>query len=206
MAAAKNDVTDEKQFLMDNLDNLNLGNNEKIQQLLLNEGIGSDENVVFSQKVCKINRKGKKQDRYLMITQSAIYNIKPKKYTQSKRRVAMGDIGMLTLSAISPEFAIHVPNEYDYHFASKSKDKIADVLAQLYAQETKGKLLIVFSELRHLKDLIVTKKLAKYEQKRSKHVMQETMESVTDVLQEIDDNKYRESDSDGNEQVVHIRN
>ena len=93
----------------EDMDYLNLSENENIKTLIENEGLGAQETIIYSEKVTKINRKGKKQDRYLMITNKAIYNIKPKKYAKSKRRVAISDVGMLTLSAISPEFAIHIP-------------------------------------------------------------------------------------------------
>eukprot|EP01084_Bolivina_argentea_P280516 479736_1 len=181
----------------EDMDLLNLANNDAIQLLIKTEGLGAKERVMFSEKVVKINRKGKKQDRHLMMTNAAIYNLKPKKYQKSKRRVSIRDIGMLTLSAISPEFAIHVPSEYDYHFASKNKDKIAEFLKQLYAEETGGKLLVVYSELRHLKDIILTKKLAKFENRNSKHAIQETITSMKDVLDEIDANQYRSSSDSG---------
>ena len=148
----------------ENMDYLKLSENESIKKLIENEGIGDKEKIIYSEKITKINRKGKKQDRYLMITNKAVYNLKPKKYNKSKRRVALRDLSMITLSALSPEFAVHVTSEYDYHLCSKSKDKITEVLTDLYKKETMGnKLLVVYSELKHLKDIIVTKKLAKFE-------------------------------------------
>ena len=148
----------------ENMDYLKLSENESIKKLIENEGVGDKEKIIYSEKITKINRKGKKQDRYLMITNKAIYNLKPKKYNKSKRRVTIRDVSMITLSALSPEFAVHVTSEYDYHLCSKSKDKITEVLTDLYKKETMGnKLLVVYSELKHLKDIIVTKKLAKFE-------------------------------------------
>eukprot|EP00483_Globobulimina_turgida_P010683 UN10704 len=183
----------------ENMDKLNLGSEDAIQLLIQTEGLGVKEKVVFSEKIVKINRKGKKQDRYLMMTNCALYNLKPNKYQKSKRRVAIRDVGMLTLSAISPEFAIHVPSEYDYHYQSMHKDKIAELLKVLYAKETNDKLLVVYSELRHLKNIILTKKLAKFENRNSKHAMQETIISMKDVLEEIDNNQYQPSSSDSND-------
>mmetsp|Transcript_28619 Transcript_28619/g.45253 ORF Transcript_28619/g.45253 Transcript_28619/m.45253 type:complete len:202 (+) Transcript_28619:41-646(+) len=178
------------------LDTLKLANDAAIQKLLETEGLGAKEKIVMSTKITKINRKGKKQDRYLMITQKAVYNLKPKKYQKSKRRVLISDVGMITLSAVSPEFAIHVPNEYDYHFLSKNKDHIANVLKQLYEQQTEEKLLVVYSEMKHLKDLILTKKLAKFENHNSKNAMKENITSTKDVLAEIDDDKDEETESE----------
>eukprot|EP00483_Globobulimina_turgida_P012197 UN12219 len=188
----------------ENMDTLNLGNEGTIQLLIQTEGLGVKEKVVFSEEIVKINRKGRRQNRYLMLTNYAMYNIKPKQYQKSKRRVAIRDIGMLTLSAISPEFAIHVPSEYDYHYESKNKDKIAELFKRLYAEDTNSKLLVVYSELRHLKDIILTKTLSKFENRNSKHAIKETMISMKDVLEEIDQNQYEpESTSDSNDIIGH---
>eukprot|EP01083_Nonionella_stella_P016534 46156_1 len=100
------------------MDLLKLRNIDAIKELIKKEGNGI-ERVMCSCKVTKINRKGRNQDRYLMITNKAIYNLKPKKYKQSQRRVLISKVGMITLSSLSPEFAIHVTDEYDYHFSSK---------------------------------------------------------------------------------------
>jgi len=161
-----------KNLELDNMDALNLGNNDDIKQLIKVEGL-QNEKVVFSDKISKVNAKGKKQDRYLMITDKAVYNLKPKKYKESQRRVPIERIGMMTLSSSSPEFAIHVTQEYDYHFISKkNQEKIAEVLQYLYHQETDKKMLIVYSPLQSLKDVIVTKKLAKYEDENIKMGME----------------------------------
>ena len=144
------------------VDKLNLGNDEGILSLLKKEGI-SGEKVIFSDKLTKINRKGKKQDRVLMITNKALYNLKYNKYAQSQRRIELKNIGMITLSKSGYEFAIHVPSEYDYHFASKNQQIIAQLIVDLYKKDTGAELLVVQSELKHLKDIILTQKLAKYE-------------------------------------------
>eukprot|EP01083_Nonionella_stella_P195827 720979_1 len=176
-------------------DRLDLANKDQIKQLIEDEGLGN-ERVIFSNEVTKLNAKGKKQSRILMITSKAIYNMKKKKLNKSQRRVRIRDIGMITLSALSPGFAIHVPSEYDYHFISKQKDEIAEIIQKIYFKETMSKLLIVYSELKHLKDIILTKKLAKFENRNSKHAMQETITSMQNVLQEIDDNQIDDNEED----------
>eukprot|EP01084_Bolivina_argentea_P138157 243297_1 len=52
---------------MKNMDSLNLGNDAAILKLLEEENDGK-ETVILSEKLTKINRKGKKQERYIMIT------------------------------------------------------------------------------------------------------------------------------------------
>ena len=144
------------------MDFLNLSKNDQVMNLIKNEG-GSEETILYTERLTKINRKGKSQDREFMITEAAIYNMRPGKYKKSKRRVEIQDVGMVTLSKVSIEFAIHVPSQYDYHLCSKNKEKIVEVLQGLYEKKTNKKLLIVKSEQEHLKDIILTKKLAKYE-------------------------------------------
>ncbi|ETO20739.1 hypothetical protein RFI_16479 [Reticulomyxa filosa] len=121
------------------------------------------EYLIFSEKLVKINNKGKKQDRVLLITNKAIYNTKPGKYGKSQRRIPITEVGMVTVSTTSPEFVFHVPSQYDYHMASRNKTVIADKLAELYSKLKDGEeLLIIQSELKHLKDLVLSKKLAAY--------------------------------------------
>eukprot|EP01084_Bolivina_argentea_P278945 476780_1 len=173
-------------------DSLDLANSNEIKELIENEGL-ANEHIIFSNEIKKLNAKGKKQARILLITNFAIYNLKKKKLNKSQRRVCIWDIGMITLSALSPEFAIHVPSEYDYHFISNQKDEITEILQDIYFKETKSKLLVVYSQLKHLKDIILTKKLAKFESRNSKHAMQQTITDMKDVLKGIDNDQIDEN-------------
>ena len=65
-------------------DMLNLGKNRMIQDLIISEG-GNKETILYTEKLIKINRKGKNQDREFMITEDALYNLRPGKYKKSKR-------------------------------------------------------------------------------------------------------------------------
>lgn len=143
-------------------DNLNLAKNEDIRSMLIAEGV-NNEAVVYSELLTKINRKGKKQSRVLLLTNKAVYNLKPGKYTKSLRRINLSNVGMITLSNCSSEFAIHVPTEYDYHLSSKNQMLIANTISTLFKNETKEDLMQVESELKNLNTLILTQKLAQYE-------------------------------------------
>eukprot|EP01084_Bolivina_argentea_P221319 374877_1 len=92
------------------------------------------------------------------------------------------------MSSVSPEFAIHVPSEYDCHFISKNKDQIAQLLTQLYLAETQTQLIVVYSDLQNLKDIVLTKKLAKFESRNSKHAMQQSISDTKDILKKLDEN------------------
>ena len=79
--------------------------------------LGEDaEKVCFSDYVMKINMRDQSQERILMITTSAIYNLLPNKVGKCRRRIAFKDIECITASKFSKEFVCHVPSEYDYRY------------------------------------------------------------------------------------------
>lgn len=60
-----------------------------------------------------------------MITNIALFNLKKNsKYRiiniilAIKRKISLTKIKATTISTISPEFVLHVPDEYDYRYAS----------------------------------------------------------------------------------------
>ena len=70
----------------------------------------------MSDLVTKINRKSKRQERGLLLTSHALYNVVPPTYTKCKRRIPLAAVAGITISAASFEFVIHVSGDYDYHF------------------------------------------------------------------------------------------
>ena len=80
----------------------------------ITNNITRDEEILFSDKIKKINKKGWNQDRNIILTDKAIYNLKK---TQLKRRIDYKTIIGITVSKISDEFVIHCEDiDYDYHF------------------------------------------------------------------------------------------
>jgi serum/glucocorticoid-regulated kinase 2 len=98
------------------------------------------ENVVFSDFVLKINRKGKTQERAILITNKAVYNLKVKNYGSCQRRIPMANIEAVSTSTISDEFVLHVPSEYDYRYKSIQKEKIVIALKQVKPGITAAKV------------------------------------------------------------------
>merc|ERR1719334_150423 len=90
------------------------------------------EEIVYSNILKKINKRGAEQERIILITSRAVYNLLPKNPGKCKRRIPIEDIGAVTLSSVSEEFVLHVPNEYDYRFKSLEKETIAKVLKQVF--------------------------------------------------------------------------
>jgi len=130
---------------MESLDRLKMKDDPACKKMLEQQGDEkSEEEIVrYSGQLIKINRKGKKQSRILLITNKAVYNCKPKNVTKYQRRIAIVDIGSITVSTLSDEFVLHVPTDYDYRFESKDKDNIANVLKESFGQILKSKTLPV---------------------------------------------------------------
>ncbi|ETO34540.1 hypothetical protein RFI_02556 [Reticulomyxa filosa] len=133
-------------------DILGIEHSSQLLSLFKKEG-EENEYLILSEKLIKINRKGKKQERVLIITNKAIYNTKIGKYNKSQRRIQITDLAMITVSTTSHEFVLHVPSEYDYHLCSSNSAAIVEKLTKLYNKQTNAELLIVKSDLQHLKDV-----------------------------------------------------
>ena len=74
----------------------------------------SDEKIIFSDSITKINKKLVEQKRVLIITDQALYNFKENKL---KRRIPVKSIKAITASKTSDEFVIHgEESEYDYNY------------------------------------------------------------------------------------------
>ena len=72
------------------------------------------EKIEFSDKIIKINKYGFKQERNIIITDKAVYNLKK---TSIRRRIDLKVIKGITLSKTSNEFVIHCKEEeYDYQY------------------------------------------------------------------------------------------
>ncbi|KAL4484301.1 hypothetical protein ABPG72_006412 [Tetrahymena utriculariae] len=86
----------------------------------------SKEELLFSCPIGKYNRKDVRQDRFIMITDKAFYNLKK---TSIKRRIDLNFIKGITTSVCGTEFVLHVPSEYDYRYSSTLyREKIIQLL------------------------------------------------------------------------------
>ena len=126
---------------MSDKDYLKIKNDKNVKKMLTKVGDNypTPELVQLSTKLLKINRKGKEQKRVLMVTNKAIYNIKPNKLGSCQRRIMLGTVASITESIKSQEFTINVPTEYDYRYKatdSSQKNDIIATLCQLYGKLT----------------------------------------------------------------------
>lgn len=108
-------------------DYLGLTFQPKFQQM-----IGSQK-LMFSDKIKKINMFGWVQQRYFLITNEKVYNIKK---TKIKRSIPINNLSGITknLQGSKREFTLHVNSEYDYRFQSDKRDEIIGILKTAYAE------------------------------------------------------------------------
>jgi serum/glucocorticoid-regulated kinase 2 len=62
----------------------------------------------------------------LVVSNKTIYNVKGKSNVQ--RKIELVKVLGITMSKSSPEFVVHCPDEYDYHYSSPDKERIAQVV------------------------------------------------------------------------------
>lgn len=94
--------------------------------------------------IFKFNDYKKKQERSLVITNQAIYNVKG---TEVKRRIDIQKVKAISFSKIGTEFILHIPTEYDYRYASSDlRDRIIYYILKSYSKVTGEKLPIYYRE------------------------------------------------------------
>eukprot|EP01083_Nonionella_stella_P103382 295153_1 len=92
--------------------------------------VPQSETIKLCANILKINKRNKKQERVLLLTDKAIYNIKSKSI---KRRIDLSQIVAITKSSTSTEFTLNIPSEYDYRFDAKNttfQNEIVSAISQ----------------------------------------------------------------------------
>ena len=120
-------------------DYLNYTKNYYIQN-----NITKSEVIDLSDKIIKINKYGFKQERTIIITNEAIYNLRK---TALRRRIDLKYIMGVTISKTSNEFVIHCKeDEYDYHYVSPKRSTILEILGkQFYNKKNEDLKLFIFN-------------------------------------------------------------
>ena len=90
--------------------------------------IGNDT-FLYANMVKKTNMFEWTQERTLVITDQALYNIHKKKI---RRVIMISDIGGIT-KTVTPskntiEFTVHVPSSYDYRFLSEAREEMLKII------------------------------------------------------------------------------
>jgi len=140
-------------------DYLGIGQNKVLAKMMakFNREDAMNEEVKFSDMMVKINKRDKPQERVLLITTKALYNIVPGDYSKCKRRIPLALIDSVTVSEVSNEFVVHVPGEYDYRMMSLRKQEVVDSLCANYKALTNEELMVTRSKQNVLKSVTSTK-------------------------------------------------
>ena len=122
----------------------------------IKNNITREEEIQFSDRIKKINKNGWKQDRNIIITDHAIYNLKK---TNLKRRIDYKAIMGITLSKLSDEFVIHCEDiDYDYQYISPRKKTIIEIIAKNYEIIKEEELQLFEIGVKSLNTFVTTKK------------------------------------------------
>ena len=142
------------------IDSLKFTQDEEIKKLI--EG----EKIYYADLITKINHYGQHQDRSLMLTNKALYNMKKKTL---KRKIIYNDILGITFSKLTYEFIVHGDNkEYDYDFTSEDRNIIICIIANCYESNTGKPLKICEVQEKKLDNFITSKKDKKNDSSKSK--------------------------------------
>ena len=133
-----------------NYDNLNWANDKEILSLI------KDETLYYSNKIQKINHYNISQERCLILTTEALYNLQKKKL---KRRIRYEEIKGITFTKLSSEFVVHgCEGEYDYHFQTPDKNAVICLIAKFYEDQTNTNIRICEIPEKSLKNYVTGKK------------------------------------------------
>jgi tRNA A-37 threonylcarbamoyl transferase component Bud32 len=131
-------------------DLLNINEDNEILNLL------KGEKVYYSDVITKINHYGLSQERSIILTDVALYNMKKK---ELKRRIPYKEILGISYSNISNEFVIHGNNcQYDYHYNSQDKNLIISLIIFFYDEQDNSKIKICEIPEKSLKNYVTRKK------------------------------------------------
>lgn len=115
-----------------------------------------DETILFSDVISKKNHYGITQQRSILITNKAIYNIDKK---ELKRKIDIKNVKGLTSSTETDEFVLHcVELEHDYHFMHKNKKKLIEIINDIYYFNNNNFLPFCSLNAKSLDDYVTLKK------------------------------------------------
>ncbi len=173
-------------------DYLKFSDDQQIKKLI------RTETVLFSNKVVKINKYSISQERNILITNKAIYNLKKK---ELKRRIEISSLKGITVSSQSDEFVLHGKDiEYDYNYISNQKNLIIEIIASSYKEETGSDILFSDLDLKTLKNLVTQKE----EKKKDFNFTRMMINKLSDVKEYC--NRYKSSSSIKERSTIYSKN
>jgi class 3 adenylate cyclase len=147
-------------------DYLRAGSNADLVKLLAAsakaEGISTSETVLFADELIKINRKQKRQERVLVVTDRALYNFAVDSFKSFKRRIPVASLKGVIMSKGSDELVLQVSDDYDYRYDCRRRSELLEMLSRAFeaahvGQGSSVQLMVSFSDEAQLKDQVLTK-------------------------------------------------
>ena len=141
-------------------DNLKWAKDKEILSII------NKEILYYSNKITKINHYNISQDRFIVLTDEALYNFQKKKL---KRRIKYDQIRGITFSKQNIEFVIHGnDDEYDYYYQSNDRNLILRFIAKFYEEQNGKNITICEVNEKSLKNYVTGKKEKKKDKNFSK--------------------------------------
>jgi serum/glucocorticoid-regulated kinase 2 len=178
----------------ENHDHLSLGSMQEVRKMMSKNGGSSHEKVLFSDLLVKINKKEKEQTRVLLITDKALYNMKPNKYSSCQRRIALDIIDSVSISSVSNEFVVHVGEEYDYRFKGAKKQVIAAILKKAASINSRH---VAEAQLR---EIVLTKDVARVMSREDK--MKRKQQLAAEAHDSDDEDRADAKRTDGSTEML----
>ena len=168
-------------------DNLNWANDKEILPIL------NGEKLYFSGMITKINHYGMSQERSIILTDKALYNMKKKSL---RRKITYTDIRGITYSKLTYEFVIHGnDDEYDYQYIHQDRNLIICFIAIFYQALAFKPIQICEVEEKTLKNYVTQKKEKKKDYSFSKmdpKFLIDTADFINQNLKEISANSEKD--------------
>ena len=168
-------------------DNLNWANDKEILPIL------NGEKLYFSGMITKINHYGMSQERSIILTDKALYNMKKKSL---RRKITYTDIRGITYSKLTYEFVIHGnDDEYDYQYIHQDRNLIICFIAIFYQALAFKPIQLCEVEEKTLKNYVTQKKEKKKDYSFSKmdpKFLIDTADFIKQNLNEISANSEKD--------------
>ena len=171
-------------------DLLDWGNDKEILSII------NGEKLYFSDKITKVNHYGMSQERSIILTDKALYNMKKRTL---RRKISYNDIRGITYSKLTYEFVIHGnDDEYDYEYLSPERDFIICLIAIFYQNNNFKPLKLCEVQEKSLKNYVTGKKEKKKDNsytKMDEKFLVDTADFINKHMQKILSTGKSSSDS-----------
>ena len=122
----------------------------------IQNNVTRNEAIHLSDKIIKINKYGFRQERNIIITDEAVYNLKK---TTLRRRIDIKMIMGITMSKTSNAFIIHCKEaEYDYQYVSPKRNIILEILGKQFYNKKNEELKLFILNVDSLSTFVTYKK------------------------------------------------